>query len=63
MTNSKDKDYSLLGLFQNAVRPYQLDSRDPNLLIIDYAESTSVAKVYASVVRAIVVLIRRLEIF
>lgn len=59
-TDPKDKVYSLLGLFQNPKRDFRLDSHDPNLLIVKYSES--VAKIYASLVRAIVVPTRRLEI-
>jgi hypothetical protein len=56
----RDKIYSLLGLFQNPNRDFQLDSYDRNLLIIKYSES--VVRVYASLVQAIVAPTRRLEI-
>jgi hypothetical protein len=59
-TDPKDKVYSILGLFQNPKRDFRLDSHDLNLLVVKYSES--VAKVYASLVRAIVVPTRRLEI-
>jgi hypothetical protein len=60
-TDPRDKIYSLLGLFQNPKRDFRLDSHDLNLLIVKYSES--ILKVYASLVRAIVVPTRRLEIF
>jgi hypothetical protein len=60
-TNPRDKNYSLLGPFQNPNRDFRVDSHDTDLLIIKYSES--VARVYASLVHAIVVRTRRLEIF
>ena len=61
VTEPKDKIYSLRGLFQGPGRDYRLDSHDPNILIVKYGES--IAKVYASLVRAIVIPTRRLDIF
>lgn len=60
-TNPRDKNYSFLGLFQNPNRDFQVDSHNTDLLIIKYSES--IARVYASLVHAIVVQTRRLEIF